>query len=140
MSNVSGTISVNVEFRDTTTSSGVQSLKTVTLREATEYTSGKVAIITGTAGTSAVNLGTLGTTTYRNASGSVVSFAAVTRLAFSWSGSGERKLNDQVDTFFVLRSNAGSVAVTDVPAFTVGPQISAGTGTGTYTIVLYGPT
>ena len=140
MSNVSGTISVNVEFRDTTTSTGVQSLKTVTLRDATEYTTGKVAIITGTAGTSAVNLGTLGTTTYRNASGSVVSFSAVTRLAFSRSGSSERVLNEQSDTYFVLRSKAGSVAVTDVPASTVTPEISTGTGTGTYNIVLYGPT
>jgi hypothetical protein len=140
MSNVSGTISVNVEFRDTTTSSGVQSLKTVTLREATEYTSGKVAIITGTAGTSAVNLGTLGTTTYRNASGSVVSFSAVTRLAFSWSGSSERVLSEQIDTYFVLRSTAGSVAVTDVPTTNVTPELSNGLGTGTYTIVLYGPT
>ena len=140
MSNVSGTISVNVEFRDTTTATGVQSLKTVTLREATEYTTGKVAIITGTAGTSAVNLGVLGTTTYRNASGSVVSFSAVTRLAFSWSGSSQRVLTEQTDTFFVLRSNSGSVAVTDVPASDVITEIGAGSGTGTYTIVLYGLT
>jgi hypothetical protein len=139
MSNVTGTVSVNVEFRDTTTSSGVQSLKTVTLREATEYTSGKVAIITGTAGTSAVNLGTLGTTTYRNASGSVVSFSAVTRLAFSWSGSSERVVTEQ-ESFFVLRSKSGSVAVTDAPNSVVAPEISSGVGTGTYTIVLYGPT
>ena len=140
MSNVSGSISVNVEFRDTTTSSGVQSLKTIALRDATEYTTGKVAIITGTAGTSDVNLGTLGATTYRNATGNVVSFTAITRLAFSWSGTSERVLREQSDTFFVLRSNAGSVAVTDVPAFTVAPEISSGVGTGTYTIVLYGPT
>jgi len=140
MSNVSGTISVNVEFRDTTTSSGVQSLKTVTLREATEYTSGKVAIITGTAGTSAVNLGTLGTTTYRNASGSVVSFSAVTRLAFSWSGSSTRQLIENSDNHFLLRSKAGSVTITDVDSLVVSPEISTGSGTGTYTIVLYGPT
>jgi hypothetical protein len=138
MSNVSGTISVNVEFRDTTTSSGVQSLKTVTLREATEYTTGKVAIITGTAGTSAVNLGTIGNTTYRNASGSVVSFSAVTRLAFSWSGSSERVLEEQINMYFVLRSTAGSVAVTDVPVYTVRPEIISGLGTGNYTLVIYG--
>jgi hypothetical protein len=138
MSNVSGTISVNVEFRDTTTSSGVQSLKTVTLREATEYTSGKVAIITGTAGTSAVNLGTLGTTTYRNASGSVVSFSAVTRLAFSWSGGSTAQLVENSDNHFLLRSKAGSVTITDVDSLVVAPQILVGTGTGTYTLVLYG--
>jgi hypothetical protein len=138
MSNVSGTISVNVEFRDTTTSSGVQSLKTVTLRDATEYTSGKVAIVTGTVGTSAVNLGTLGTTTYRNASGSVVSFSAVTRLAFSWSGSSERFLTEQNDDMFKLRSADGRVAVTDLTADTFSPLMLQGLGTGTYTLVIYG--
>jgi hypothetical protein len=64
----------------------------------------------------------------------------VTRLAFSWSGSSERVLTEQSDTYFVLRSKAGSVAVTDVPASTVIQEISSGLGTGTYTIVLYGPT
>lgn len=139
MSTVSGTISVNVEFRDSTTSSGVQSLKTVTLREATEYTTGKVVIVTGTAGTAGISLGQLDGV-YRNASGNLVSIATPLRLAFSWSGSNYRKLNDIGDNAFVVKSRNGSAAVTDIEgaASSIDAQIQGGTGTGTYTIVLYG--
>jgi len=139
MSTVSGSISVNVEFRDSTTSSGVQSLKTIALRDTTEYTTGKVLVVTGTAGTSAVSLAQLDSV-YRNAAGNFVSIATPLRIAFSWSGNNYRQLLDSSDFSFKIRSSNGSVAVTDIEgqAASVDPYIESGTGTGTYTIVLYG--
>jgi hypothetical protein len=142
MSNVSGSISVNVEFRDSTTSSGVQSLKTIALRETTEYTTGKVAIITGTAGTASVSLGEYGETPYRNSVGSLVNFSSIQRVVFSWSGSSYRELSDvQTDPTAIKLVSAGNrVAVSGFEngASSIQPLIGPGTGTGTYTIVLYG--
>ena len=87
MSQVKGTISVDVAFTDSTTVSGANSLKTLTLRQAQEYTatSDKVVILSGTAGTAQLSLGLLGTTPYRNAAGNVVTLNAINRIVFSWS-------------------------------------------------------
>ena len=132
---INGSISVNVLFHDT---DGTTSLKILSLRSNTDYGTGKVAVLTGTASTAAVSFSTLGATTYRDASGSLVSFLAISRVAFAWSGSSERVLREQDDNQYLLRSANNHVAVSDVPDFSSRPQISEGTGTGTYTIILYG--
>lgn len=140
MSTVNGTITVDVQFRDSTTSSGVQSLKTIALRDTTEYTTGKVAVLTGTAGTATVSLGEYGETPYKDSSGTAVDFNSISRVAFSWSGTNQRTLTDGLTSpsSIVLNSSGGRGSVTDFSAASVQPTISAGTGTGTYTIVLYG--
>jgi hypothetical protein len=100
MSNVSGSISVNVEFR--------------------EY----------------------GETPYRNSVGSLVNFSSIQRVVFSWSGSSYRELSDvQTDPTAIKLVSAGNrVAVSGFEngASSIQPLIGPGTGTGTYTIVLYG--
>jgi len=131
MSNVSGTISVNVEFRDTTTSSGVQSLKTVTLRDATEYTSGKVAIVTGTVGTSSVSVST-SPTTYRDASGAFVSFANVDRVVCKAS----RPCNFEDGGTSIVGQTLCVFSTTGTPDLDIQPGYSS--GTASYTLVLYG--
>ena len=65
---VSGRIAIDVEFIDRTTTAAGSSVNTITLRDATEYTSGKVAIVTGTVGTSAVTING-NSLSYRNAAG-----------------------------------------------------------------------
>jgi hypothetical protein len=133
MSNVSGTISVNVEFRDTTTSSGVQSLKTVTLRDATEYTAGKVAIVTGTVGTSAISIAT-SPTAFRDSSGELVSFATLERIVFCATPSGRAGWNNTL-----LPSSNNQPAVCPIlPAGPGSPTVVAITGTASYTLVIYG--
>jgi len=84
MSDVRGVISIDVKFTDSTTSSGVSSLKTISLRDATEYSSGKVAIVTGTCGTAGVTINPAALT-YKDASGAAVSMSAV-RLSVGVSG------------------------------------------------------
>jgi hypothetical protein len=63
---VEGRISVDVLFHDT---DGTNAINVVSLRDSREYATGKVAVITGTAGTAAVNLNEYGITPYRDASG-----------------------------------------------------------------------
>jgi hypothetical protein len=48
---VSGTINVSMSFVDSTTSSGVVSEKKATLSSSDAYTTGKVAVVSGTVGT-----------------------------------------------------------------------------------------
>jgi hypothetical protein len=134
MSNVSGTISVNVEFRDTTTSSGVQSLKTVTLREATEYTSGKVAIVTGTVGTNQVAVQVAPNSGYKNASGNYVSLA-VARFAFAATGAVATCTDSNGQT---VSSSGGRVSVSDAKGLDDEFAIQTTAGTASYTLVLYG--
>ena len=144
MSNVKGRIAVDVQFTDSTSSEGVQSLKTVTLQDATEYTTGKVAVVTGTCGTQAVIVATIGSAlSYRDASGSQVVFSSFDRMAFSGSqglvlaGAGQ-----YADVS--LCSTEGRVAVCDKPPPDLVVPVSGSlnmrtkSGTASYTIVLYG--
>jgi hypothetical protein len=136
MSNVRGTISVDVAFTDSTTVSGAQSLKTITLRDATEYTSGKVAIVTGTVGTAQSFI--VVPVDYRDAAGNLSTLGAPSRVAFSATGGGLVRLSDA--NSLGLFSKGGSVSVSDVvPAddgLTVNVEGTA--GTASYTLVLYG--
>lgn len=135
---INGSISVNALFHDT---DGTTSLKIVSLKSSDEYTTGKVAVVSGTAGTSAVTLDSpVLSPTYRDASGALVSFLTVRRILFSWSGPKRRTLTDAEYDNFKLTSLSGSVAASWMAADSdnVTPSLSAGTGTGTYTIVIYG--
>jgi hypothetical protein len=131
---VRGKFAIDVQFADSTSGGGVQSLKTVSLQHATEYTDGRVAIVTGTCGTSAVTVA-IAPTTYRDSSGSVVSFTSVSRAAFSADAAGRAKLDGTGD--WTLYSRAGQIAVSE--AFeTASFSISTTAGTSAWTLVLYG--
>jgi hypothetical protein len=136
MSSVRGTISVDVAFTDSTTVSGAQSLKTIVLRDATEYTSGKVAIVTGTAGTAGASISI--PPTYRNADGSLSTLAAPSRVAFSATGGNLVRLSDA--NLLSLQSKSGAVSVSDMePADdSLSIQVIGTAGTASYTLVLYG--
>jgi hypothetical protein len=142
MSSVRGTISVDVAFTDSTTVGGAQSLKTITLRDATEYTTGRVAIVTGTVGSSVVNIQT-SPSTYRDASGSIVDFDTddgfIRRIAFQAIGT-RCKLDFQGGD---LAYSSGAVSVIDTLGVVPGGDtltVSRGTtaGTASYTLVIYG--
>jgi hypothetical protein len=133
---IEGRINVDALFHD---KDGTNAINVLTLQDSSEYTTGKVSIVSGTAGTAATSFGSLDNV-YRNAVGNLVSIETPLRLSFSWSGSGYRTLLDSVDTAFVLKSRSGSVAVTDINGATAGVNVDLlpGIGTGTYTILLYG--
>ena len=134
MSHVRGRIAVDVQFTDSTTTSGVQSLKTLTLQDATEYTSGKVAIVTGTVGTTLVQIDAAPATTYKDAAGNLVAFAGVQRFAFSATGAPVRLNQDYV----TVESSGGRVCVSNANGFDDPFTVETPAGTASYTLVMYG--
>ena len=132
MSNVRGRIAVDVQFTDSTTSEGVQSLKTITLQDATEYTTGKVAIVSGTCGPDPVSAVTNGVTNYKDATGAAVTFATISRCAVKCSGSSVI-VYDNTSTVIC---NGGVVTV--FQPFTTTITCNTFSGTATFTLVLYG--
>ena len=136
MSNVRGRIAVDVQFTDSTTSSDEQSLKTITLQDATEYTSGKVAIVTGTVGTASVFL-SLGSIEYRDASGSLVGFVGIQRLAAK--ASRDVAITGDAGMRVPVTDSFAAVAGIDpgvIDGISVTPYYTS--GTASYTLVLYG--
>ena len=158
MSQVRGTISVDVAFTDSTTVGGVQSLKTITLRDAQEYTAAtdKVVILQGTAGTAQLSFGLLGLTNYRNAAGNLVTLSGVNRIVFAWdAGIGPPFTNDgltasrnllfygggdeiaQGNEQFSLRSFNNIPAMSAANNFLGTPILAPSNRTGSYTIIIY---
>lgn len=156
---ISGTISVDIEFRDSTAVGGAQSLKTISLRDVQEYTAAtdQVAYLHGTAGTATVSFGLLGLTDYRDAEGNYVTFNSINRVAFAWDARiGPPFTNDGLTASrnllfygggdpisagneqFSLRSYDNIPSVSSANNFSGTPLLSAGTSTGWYTIVIYG--
>ena len=139
MSNVSGSIVVNVDFRDFTSVANVQSLKTISLRDTKDYTTGKVAIVSGTVGMAAVELWNSGDGIsfggYKNASGNTVSLGSVTRIALRASGLGA-KLEDSDLGIVELFSVNNEVSIGN----NIGQALSVAAldGTSAFTAVLYG--
>jgi hypothetical protein len=106
----------------------------LSLESSNGYTSGQVVRITGTAGTAAA---TLTFTNYRDASGAVVSLVNTRKLAYSWSGSTPRKLNESGTTDFRLMSKSGEAAVTNLDGTQPVLQLMAHDTTGTYTVIIW---
>ena len=132
---IEGSINVSALFHDR---DGTTAMKVVSLRSATEYPGGLVAIVTGTAGTAQTTIEI--ENIYRDASGNLVQIPAPQRIVFSWSGLNSRLLQN-VDGSgaldMLLRSRSGQAAVSNPPnVFNL--SLRSGSGTGTYTIVIYG--
>jgi hypothetical protein len=130
---LNGRINVDVLFHDT---DGTTSLKVVSLEDSTEYTSGKVAVVTGTVGVAPVTVLQAGDTTYRDASGQVVSFgtaATSVAAAFVKVSADNILLSDGSNSLFIVK---------DFPT-AIKPQGSTITlqspgPTASYTLVFYG--
>ena len=132
---IEGRIAVDVSFADSATSSGVQSLKRITLTSTDSYTTGKVALVSGTCGTAAVAVA-VAPSTYSDSSGSAVSFATVTRFAFAASAAA---VCSEVAGAGVAVSGGSRVSVSDSRSGgTAGFNVSAYSGTASYTLVVYG--
>lgn len=128
---IRGRIAVDVQFADTEVVGGAQSLKTITLQDATEYTDGKVAVATGTVGTAGVTF-TPSALTYRDASGSTVSLS-LSRFALQSSTLCRIAIGE-------LRgwSLDGQPVIANVTASPSTLSLATTTGTASYTLVMYG--
>lgn len=132
---IDGRITVDALFHDT---DGTTSLKVVSLEDSTAYTTGKVAIVTGTCGTTEVAV-SLNPGTYKDASGSVVNFATVTRFAFAATPGGRAYQEGDDASGSAVVSRDGQVAIASPrQASSDDFLVAATSGTASYTLVLYG--
>ena len=131
---IDGRINVDVLFHDT---DGTTSLKVVSLEDSTAYTSGKVAIVTGTVGTASTQVN-IPLTAYKDAAGNASTLTLPTRIAFSATGNNLVQLADS--NGLQMLSKGGSVSVCDIyPADdSVNIQVIQNAGTASFTLVLYG--
>lgn len=132
---IEGRIAVDASFSDLTTATSVQSLKRLVAISTDAYSTGKVAIVTGTCGTAAVAVA-VAPSTYRDSSGAVVSFATVSRFAFSASAPA---VCSEAAGVAVAVSDGSRVAVSDSRnGGTSGFNVSAYSGTASYSVLILG--
>jgi len=133
-----GRIAVDVSFADSDTSTGVQSLKKISLVDSTSYTSGKVAIVTGTCGTAAVTIDA-SATGYKDATGEEVSLSSVSRLACRATGA--KVVLDRGNEAAIIGypdNNVMAVSELGVSGPSYIYRLKTQTGTASYTLVFYG--
>jgi hypothetical protein len=135
-----GRIAVDIGFTDTATSSDtVQALKRISLVDSTSYTTGKVAVVTGTVTTAAVELWSQGGGIefggYKDATGNAVTLGSVSRIALRASGNGAKV--EDVDLGVVeLFSVNNEVSIGNNIGQTL--FVAAISGTSAFTAILYG--
>ena len=136
---IEGRIDINVLFHD----KDGQRLKVVSLNDSKEYTTGKVAIVSGTIGTATVTFSTSDSggpaSTYRDASGALVSLSSITKVVIKATTQNRPLILTDQDS-----GNAISVPAEEVLVYPCGISPSDGvtvrsvSGTAAYTIILYG--
>lgn len=129
-----GNVSVVFDFNETSSASGVDSLKKVRLASNESYTAGKIAVVSGTISTTVQNVD-LTSLTYRDASGELVAFTNIDRIALVSSRSAYVEL---VDTGTKIHSDNSKVSVSCVHNTDDTLRVYTTSGTSSYTLALYG--
>lgn len=137
---IEGTINVSALFHD---KDGTTSLKVVSLRSSDEYTTGKVAIISGTVGTTNVTFSTSDNgepaSTYRDASGELVSFNLIAKVVIKATTQNKPLVLTDGDQNLAIPVRAGEVLVYPCGISpNDGVSVRSDSGTASYTILLYG--
>ena len=127
---ISGRLSVDALVHDTTSTT---SLKALSLESSESVTTGKVAIVTGTCGTSAVS-SAVAPSVYVDSAGSAVTFATVTRVVLQ--GTAALKFTASSVTAYSGTTQCAAFALNSHTTAAV--NVAAVTGTATYTIMLVG--
>lgn len=131
---IEGRINVDVLVHD---KDGTAALKVISLLDSVAISSGKVAAVSGTCGTAATTI-SMQPTTYRDASGGLVSFSSIDRTFIK---AGPAPL---IMTNPTIQVAANSVAIVpmefgdfDDPSQL--PSVASAAGTSSYTIIFVGP-
>jgi hypothetical protein len=116
---------------------GTASLKVVSLQDSQAYTTGKVAVITGTLGTASTQISHLDV--YRGADGEYVNLYSVNYAVFRFDGTGGSFKRLAIGNA-IIRSNDGIAGASCVGGDDSGQFVISGNqgSTGTYAVVLYG--
>jgi hypothetical protein len=131
---LNGTINVSMSFVDTASSTGVESEKKASLASADVYTSGKVAVVTGTVGTAAQNID-LSDLDYRDAAGNLVTMSYVDRAGFI---SENEAFVNFVDIDIKLHATDNHMAISCVHNTDDTVNVYTTNGTSSYTLLLFG--
>ncbi len=143
---IEGRISVDATFHD---KDGDESLNVLASSGAKEYTTGKVAIVSGVVGATPVVLACQ-PTAYRDASGSLVSFQYLQRAVIRVTGGAitfhryQEFASSETASYNGTYVETGSVAAIDLDNFDLDPQAGGSPAvvaigpTASYTILLYG--
>ena len=128
---IEGRIAIDIGFTDMHTTEGVQNVQRIALSQTDAFTAGKVAVLSGTLGTSVILFYT-DATGFIAANGQAVSFGACTRLYGEFSRPCSVQLDDATalnQTVFLVNT-AGEHDIAVTPSYT--------SGTASYTIFMYG--
>jgi len=131
---LNGTINVSMSFVDTASSTGVESEKKASLASADVYTSGKVAVVTGTVGTAVQNID-LSDLDYRDAAGNLVTMSYVDRAGFI---SENEAFVNFVDIDIKLHATDNHMAISCVHNTDDTVNVYTTNGTSSYTLLLFG--
>lgn len=131
---LNGTINVSMSFVDTASSTGVESEKKASLASADVYTSGKVAVVTGTVGTAVQNID-LSSLDYRDAAGNLVTISYVNRAGFI---SENEAFVNFVDIDIKLHATDNHMAISCVHNTDDTVNVYTTNGTSSYTLLLFG--
>jgi len=131
---LNGTINVSMSFVDTASSTGVESEKKASLASADVYTSGKVAVVTGTVGTAAQNID-LSDLDYRDAAGNLVTMSYVDRAGFI---SENEAFVNFVDIDIKLHATDNHMAISCIHNTDDTVNVYTTNGTSSYTLLLFG--
>jgi len=129
---INGRTNVDIVFHDM---NGTSSIKIIELESSDTQTTGKVAVVSGTHGSSSHTIQT-NNTGYYDASGSQVSFSNVTRIGLR--ASRPMSLSDN-QSHITIQSDSGRVSFSECSEsgnFTLTPGYTS--GTASYTVFLYG--
>ena len=137
---INGRINIDVLFHD---KNGTAYLKVVSLQDSREYATGKVAIVSGTIGTTEVTFATSSNggaaSTYRDASGTLVSFLSFSKVVVKATAANRPlSLRDQsLDVSINVLAEEVLVYPCEISP-SQGVAVSSVSGTASYTIILYG--
>jgi hypothetical protein len=137
---IEGRINIDCLFHD---KDGTASLKVVSLQDSKEYTTGKVAIVSGTVGTTAVTFASSDSgdpvSTYRDASGQLVSLSSITKVVIKATTQNRPLVLTDQDSGLAISVPGGEVLVYPCGISpNDGASVRSSSGTASYTIILYG--
>lgn len=133
---IEGRIAVDIGYTDTHTAASVQSVNRITLSGAETYSSGAVAVISGTVGTAITTINPYSDTGYVNAAGQEVVFGSLHYMAVNGSDVSAKAFDGEGNA--VVLYSDGQPAVSVIPVNIAEIRLAAFNGTSNYTLVLYG--
>ena len=131
---LSGSISVTFDFNDTAEAPGVDTLKKVRLSSNETIGAGKVAVLSGTVGTTVQNID-LSSIDYRDSSGELVTFTDIDRIAIQ---SPQSVYIELVDVGTKIHADDNKVSVSCVHNTDDTLRLYTTSGTSLYTVAFHG--